>query len=139
MYELIVGDDATGDLEQLIETNRSAALRIIALLEDLQDNQDLMDRLTQDGYGGTPWTPIRGAVVSIKKWVSAQKLGMNLWRMRDFELSKRGQEYRVIYAFNPSTSQYYVLAVVERAFNYDEQHPVTQRIFSACRQLEDQW
>lgn len=139
MYELIVGDDAADDLEQLLKTNRTAAVRVIALLENLQDDQDLMDRLTQEGYGGSPWKPTRGAVINIGSWVMAQRLGMNLWRMRDFELSRQGHEYRVIYAFNPTTHQYYVLAVVERAFNYDEQHPVTQRIFSAYRQLDDQW
>lgn len=140
MYELIVGDDASGDLEELLLTNRVAAVRIIALLEELADNQDLLDRLTQEGYGGkNPWKPPPGAVINIGKWVAAQKLGLNLWRMRDFELSRHGHEYRIIYAYNSKTDQYYVLAVVERAFNYEEQHPVTQRIFSACRQLDDQW
>lgn len=139
MYELIVGDDAATDIEALLDTAPAVALRIVALLEDLADDQDLLDRLSQDGYGGSPKKPIRGAVINIGKWISAQQKGLNLWRMRDFELSKQGHEYRVIYAFNPTKNQYFVLAVVEREFNYDEQHPVTKRVYAAYKALEDQW
>lgn len=140
MYELIVSDDATADLERILRKNRVVALRIIALLEQLSCDQDLLDRLTQDGYGGSPKHPIRGAVINIGKWISAQRKGLNLWRMRDFELSRKGHEYRIIYAFNPSKDQYLVLAVVEREFDYDESHPITQRVYAAYNKLDDdQW
>ncbi len=140
MYELIVSDDAAGDLERLLLEKRTVAIRIIALLEQLSCDQDLLDRLTQDGYGGSPKRPVRGAVINIGKWISAQKKGLNLWRMRDFELSRQGHEYRVIYAYNPSKEQYLVLAVVERDFDYDESHSITQRIFATYNRLDDdQW
>lgn len=140
MYELITSDEATVDIEEILSESEDAGLRIFALIEQLETDQDLLDRLCQDGYGGKPWSPAQGAVVNIGQWVMAQRRGMNIWRMRDFELTKMGYEYRLIYAFNPKESQYIILAIAKRDFNYHESHPITQRIFAAYKRLEsEQW
>jgi hypothetical protein len=140
VYELITSDEAVADIEEILVEAEEAGLRIFALLEQLETDQDLLDRLCQDGYGGSPKRPVRGAIINIGKWVMAQRKGMNLWRMRDFELSKMGFEYRIIYAFNPRDSQYVILAIAKREFDYEESHPITQRVFAAYSRIEsEQW
>ncbi|MBP5948221.1 MULTISPECIES: hypothetical protein [unclassified Pseudomonas] len=136
MYELIVGDDATGDLEEILEENAPAAYRLGVFLQELGCDQDLLEKLSWDQYGGKPHLPELGATFSVSKVYSLYRTGKNIWRLRDFELSKEGFEYRIIYAYIPSKDLYFVLAVVERAFNYDPNHPVTQRVLDAYKQLE---
>lgn len=140
MYELIIGDDATLDLEELLSAQPVAAYRLIALLDELAGSQDLLEKLSWDQYGGKPHAPKDDAKLSVAKWIMPYRKGMNIWRLRDFELSRQGFEYRIIYAYIPSKDLYFVLAVVERAFNYEPEHPVTQRVFDAYQKLEaDGW
>lgn len=136
MYELIVGDDATDDLGKILEADPPAAYRLGVFLQELECNQDLLERLSWDGYGGKPHSSDKGATFSVSKVYSLYRTGKNIWRLRDFELSREGFEYRIIYAFIPSKDLYFVLAVVERAFDYDPNHPVTHRVLDAYRKLE---
>ena len=140
MYELIVGDEATQDVEDILVAEPVAGYRIIAMLEEISGSQEILERLSWDGYGGKPHAPEDDATLSVAKWIGPYRKGKNIWRLRDFELSKLGHEYRIIYAFIPSKDLYYVLAVVERAFNYDSTHPITQRVFATYDSLEaDGW
>lgn len=61
---------------------------------------------------------------------------MNLWRVRDFELSKKGLEYRIIYAYFPDKSTYVVLAVVEKGFDYEPSHSISRRVFNTYAAVE---
>lgn len=140
MYELIVGDEATQDLERILLEKPLAGYRLAVLFEEISGSQQLMEKLSWDRYGGKPHAPENGAVLSVAKWLGPYRRGKNIWRLRDFELSGLGHEYRIIYAYIPSKDLYYVLAIVERAFNYDSEHPISQRIFSAYDRLEaDGW
>ncbi|MFZ5936615.1 hypothetical protein ACOKS3_17510 [Pseudomonas sp. HS6-2] len=127
-------------MEVILEKEPAAGYRLVALLEEIAGSQDLMEKLSWDHYGGQPHAPEQGASMSVAKWLNLYRKGLNIWRLRDFELSRLGHEYRVIYAFIPAKDLYFVLAVVERAFNYDPSHPVTQRVYSAYKRLEaDGW
>lgn len=143
MYELIIHDDATADLREIAELNRPAAIRLGRFLQELRNDQDLLDRLTQNGFGGRPNAPRpKEAKFNTGFWVAAQNQGMNLWRLRHFEVL----DYRVIYAFlAPET--YIVLGIAEKAehdnpdderFNYELDHPIAIRIKKAYRALEDE-
>lgn len=140
MYELIVGDEATEDLEDLLVEKPVAGYRLATLLEEMSGSQDLLEKLSWDHYGGKPHAPEKGAILSVAKWLGPYRNGKNIWRLRDFELSRLGHEYRLIYAYIPAKDLYYVLAIVERAFNYDSAHPISQRVFAAYDRLEaDGW
>jgi len=140
LYELIVGDDASDDLEKILAINPTAAYRLAVLLQELEGSQELLEKLSWDQYGGKPHLPEVGATFSVSKIYSLYRRGKNIWRLRDFELSRDGFEYRIIYAYIASKDLYFVLAVVERAFDYDPKHPVTQRVLDAYQKLEaDGW
>ena len=147
MYELIIHDSASDDLEAIIATDEDAGLKIFRLIEELQDDQDLLDRLSQRDYGGRPSSPKpRNAFFNTRMWGKAQDAKMNLWRLRFFDREVSG--YRLIYAFYPQ-STYIVLAIAKKAevenlndenFDYELSHPTSKRIRKDYEKLaEDFW
>lgn len=146
MYELIIHDDATDDLRGILGKNRPTGLKLAKFLEQLRCDQDLLDRLTQNDFGGSPSRPRpKTAKFNTGFWIAAQDQGMNLWRLRSFDVD--ALDYRIIYAFFP-TETYIVLAVAEKAqhgnpdderFDYELSHPISLRIEHAYRRLEDEY
>lgn len=145
MYEFIIHDDATGDLREILVANRAAGVRMAAFLNQLRADQDLLDRLSQSDYGGSPARPRpKSATFNVGVWVAAQQKGMNLWRLRCFTDEILG--YRLIYAFLPTTDQYVLLAIAEKAditdkdderFDYELKHEIAVRITNSYRDLVD--
>lgn len=144
VYELIVHDDAADDLEGILQQDVDAGTSIAALLEQLMSDQDLLDRLTQDGFGGSLAHPVpRGAKFNIKKWGAAQQRGLNLWRMRAFD--SVCDQYRIVYAFNPETTCYCVLGIGKKAikandiseFDYELDAKLSTRIRATYQRILD--
>lgn len=130
MIALFVHDDAMADLETLWETEPQVAGRILALLEQLEGDPDLLDRLTQHDYGA-----YHSADFHVSKWHEQWRKGRDLWRLKVWDLEESGLRYRVIYAFEPGKLHYHVLAIVPREFNYDANHPISRRILHAYEAL----
>lgn len=126
MYKLFVHEDAEADLEQLWTDCPTAAADIQVFLEEAPGDQDLLDRLTQHGFGERDRDDI-----NVSKWLEQWKKGNDLWRVKIWSLERQGLRYRIIYAFVPKKRHYYVLAVTPRDFNYDGNHEITQRILRA--------
>lgn len=137
MYELTTHNDLISDVNRLMAINPKVVYRLRELILQLQADDDLLDRLLQNGYGGTLRRPARHAVFNVKVWVGAQNCDLNLWRLRDFSLAKAGFEYRIIYAVFPKAEQIIVLALVEKEFDYDLAHPISRRIISSYRGLTE--
>lgn len=130
MYRLFVHQDAEGDLEQLWASEPDVAARIVVLLEECEGSQDLLDRLTQHGFGAAGIDDI-----NVSRWQERWQKGDNLWRVKVWDLEQQGLRYRIIYAFIPQKRHYHVLAVAPRSFNYDPRHPLYERILRAYEEL----
>lgn len=127
---LYVHDDAVADLKSLWKREPQAATRIAVFLEELKGDQDLLDRLTQHGYGTHGYADFH-----ISKWVEHWKKGRDLWRLKLWDLEDKGLKYRIVYAFIPNLQHYHVLAIAPREFDYDTNHPISQRILRAYENL----
>lgn len=130
MIALFVHDDAAADLEGLWEEEPRAAAQISALLEELAGNADLLDRLTQHDYGAG-----HVGAFHVSKWQAQWRKGHDLWRLKMWDLEDKGLRYRVVYAFEPKKQHYHVLAIAPREFDYDANHPISQRILRAYKEL----
>lgn len=130
MYRLYVHRDAVGDLNRLWQTSETAAARIVVLLEELQGNQDLLDRLTQHDFGVD-----RSETFHVSKWFEHWNKGKDLWRLKLWDLEAAELRYRVVYAYAPGIRQYNVLAIAPRSFGYEKNHPLTRRILRAYANL----
>lgn len=130
MASLHTHNDATDDLEELWDEEPQAAARITAFLEELESNQDLLDRLTQHNFGAYHLEDFH-----VSKWFEHWNKGQDIWRLKIWDLEDVGLKYRIIYAFLPNNHQHHVLAIVHRDFDYETDHPITQRILEAYQQL----
>lgn len=126
MFSLQVHDDAEADLEALFRRSPRVASRILVLLEEVEADQDLLDRLTQQDFGQD-----RATEFQVSRWIRQWNKGKNLWRLKVWDLEDKGIRYRVVYAFVPQRRQYHVLGIVPRSFNYEDDHPLTLRILAA--------
>ena len=89
-----------------------AAAAILASLEQIKADPDLIDKLTThgDNYFGVQR-------LGVKRWESVRRVG-NLWRFRLFDTP--ATSYRVVYGYHVQYRQVCVLAVVRREeFDYD--------------------
>lgn len=130
LIRLFVHVDAETDLEKLWAVAPKAAARIGVLLEELKGNQDLLDRLTQHDFGDH-----RSADFHVSKWLDLWNKGKDLWRLKVWDLEDKGLRYRVVYAYLPGKSQYHVLGIVSREFDYDPRHELSRRIIAAYENL----
>jgi len=130
VFRLFVHDDAERDLEKLWDEAPETAARIGVLLQELEGNQDLLDRLTQHDFGN-----YRTAEFHVSKWLNQWNKGRDLWRLKVWDLEDKGLQYRIVYAFVPGKSQYHVLGIVSRDFDYDSSHPLSRRIIAAYQNL----
>lgn len=137
MPELIPHNDIVADIERLKAVDMRIVYRVRELINQLRADEMLLDDLLRDGFGGTPARPAKGAIFNVRAWCTAQQKELNLWRIRDFSLSRMGFEYRIVYGVFPQTEQIFILGIVERDFDYELSHPISRRIVAAYRAIED--
>ena len=130
MLKIYIHDDAKQDLSKLWDKDPGATGRILAFLEQLEGDADLLDRLTQHDFGVSGTHDFH-----ISKWYQQWNRGKDLWRLKLWDLEDKGLRYRIIYAFIPRQKNYHILAIAPREFNYDPEHPITKRILSAYEGL----
>lgn len=103
---------------------------IVAVLQELKGNQDLLDALTVKGFGLAHDAPFH-----VDAWMAQQQKDRNLWRLKIWNLEDFGIQYRVVYALDPRISRYYILAVLHRGFDYDEGHPRVKKLLATYDRL----
>ncbi len=130
MFRISLHDDARRDLENLWSEAPTAAARITVLLEELEANPDLQDRLTQQDFGA-----YESADFHVSKWFAQWNNGKDLWRLKVWDLENQRLRYRVVYALMRGRLDYCVLGIVPRTFNYDNNHELTRRILAAHQEL----
>ena len=130
MPRLLIHRDAQDDLAQLAQSERQLAARLIALLQELQADREILDMLTVHDFGACGREPFH-----VSRWLELWHVGKDIWRLKFWELEHQGLPYRVVYALKRGTGDHHVLAVVHRDFNYEPDHPITQRILRTYADL----
>lgn len=127
MQSLTIHPDARSDLEDLWKVSRKAWARIVALLEQIKADPQLLDALTDHDFGAGKDQPF-----TVSRIESQWHKGKDLWRLKIWDLEAQRLPYRVIYAYEVRRQRYHVLGVIHRrGFNYEPHHPFIQRILRA--------
>lgn len=130
MPTLSIHPDAAADIRQLMATDKFAAGKVVALLQQAKADPAIIDSLLDHDFGAD-----HAAAYHISKWFEFWNVGYNLWRLKIWMEPKGSLRYRIVYAYEPRTLQYHVLAVVHRDFDYKRDHEITSRILKAYKDL----
>ncbi|MEF8720202.1 MAG: hypothetical protein V5B35_11130 [Candidatus Accumulibacter necessarius] len=122
--------DAAQDLRDLMVADPGPAGKIAAFLEQAKRDPKIIDSLLDHEFGKD-----RSESYNVSKWLEFWKTGFNLWRLKFWTCPKGSLKYRVVYAYQPSSRHYHILAIVHRDFNYEDDHEATQRVLAAYRSL----
>lgn len=123
---LLLHPDAADDLRALMVSNPAVAAKIATFLQQAKNDPKIIDSLLDHNFGDT-----RGEPYHVSKWLAFWNTGFNLWRVKLWSFPKGSLSYRIVYAYQPSTQHYHVLAIINRDFDYDPNHAITQRILKA--------
>jgi len=127
---LTIHPDAADDLRQLMANDRFAAGKVTALLQQAKRDPKIIDSLLDHDFGAD-----HSATYHVSKWYEFWNVGFNIWRLKIWTAPKGSLVYRIVYAYEPKSLQYYVLAVVHRDFDYKRDHEITSRILKAYKDL----
>lgn len=127
---LTLHPDAANDLRRLTESDRFAAGKVAALLQQAKHDPKIIDTLLDHEFGAG-----HSAGYHVSKWFEFWNVGYNLWRLKIWIEPSGSLRYRIVYAYEPKTLQYHVLAIVHRDFDYKTDHEITRRILKAYREL----
>ncbi|MDR2209174.1 MAG: hypothetical protein LBE22_09425 [Azoarcus sp.] len=126
---------AREDIEFIRTENSKAAATILALLEQIEADRAVADKLTTHGdnfFGKQK--------VNVKQWESPGKK-TNLWRLR--VLDTPATSYRIVYGYQYKVYPYriHILAVVKKGedqeeFDYDTTSEKGRRIISDWKSLQ---
>lgn len=126
--------NAEDDLRKLRATNMPAAAAVMVALEQIEADPKAIDKLTTHGDDPTVGKddPVR---LGIKRWETAKRLSVLLWRFRIFDTP--ATVYRVVYGYHWQTKQICILAVVQKeAFDYDNlESDIAKRILDDWRAI----
>lgn len=128
---LSVHKDAENDLDALYDSDEDSAATIDVFLDEASRSQEILDRFTSNdfrSYGSTH-------DFDVTRW-KALWAKYALWRLRLFDVPGAAANCRIIYTFHSVERRYYVLGIVPRDFDYDQSHPITQRIINAYQELD---
>ncbi len=130
IQSLTLHPDAVADLRQLMVTDKFAAGKVLALLQQAKSDPKIIDSLLDHGFGDN-----HQASYHVSKWFAFWNAGYNIWRLKLWMEPNGSLRYRIVYAYEPKTLQFHVLAIVHRDFNYETDHEITQRIRKAYNEL----
>lgn len=135
MYRLVVHDDAYQDLDEIQAKDEATAGILEIFLETIASDQRQLDNLTVHEYGAHRSKPYH-----VSRWQAYWRdrvPPIDLWRVKLWSLEHHGTMYRIVYHYKRApASQYTVLAVLPREFDYDPAHPRTKRLLAVCDGLE---
>ena len=114
---------AKEDLDRLWRGNRGAAAKVVAVLQEMQADPNLVEKLTRHGD-----SVVGAAHLNVKRWQKAKPVG-SLWRFRI--LDSPATSHRVVYGYHYQTRQLCVLAVVHKdEFDYELNSDLSRRILA---------
>jgi len=113
-----------------METDKFAAGKALALLQQAKHDPKIIESLLDHNFGDE-----HTAAYHVSKWLEFWNAGYNIWRLKIWMEPKGSLRYRIVYAYEPQTLQYHVLAIVHRDFDYKRDHEITSRILKAYNDL----
>ncbi|MEV1967024.1 hypothetical protein ABZR56_11200 [Pseudomonas aeruginosa] len=133
MAYLIMHPDAEQDLLRIKRLDQWASARIYALLEQLDSDEDLLDRLSQHGFEKD-----KPHQFNVSRWEEACRNGRYLYRIKVWDPNDHVLPYRIVYAriLVEDSEEFHILAIAAREWDYDVESILSKRIFRAYEDIQ---
>ena len=128
--KLTILDEALEDLNDIALRSADDKYFILSILEDIENDPRAAARLLDEGA----W-PIGSDLVDVMPFRFFFRKGYDVWRMKIYELGEDLLPYRLIYAYDYRLREIYILAVMHRRVDYQNDPKFTARIRAACLAL----
>lgn len=117
MPRIVVTQDFDDEMDALDGTQPDVVDAAELLLESLDENRDLLERLHQ------PTTyPLHTPAFEVKRFGMAQKAGYNIFILKFQDLDGFATNHRILLGYHAQRDTYYVLAITDRDYSYDHHH-----------------
>lgn len=132
MGALVIQPRAQEDIMALSCVDAASIACVLSLFRQLEADPAKFSQLLLNGYGS-----FKTDGFNVRKWVTAQDTGRDLWRLKHLGLEREGRFYRVLYCMSRDLKCAHVLAVVRvydpnAEFDYDDPtNPIVRRVFDA--------
>ncbi len=118
MPQILLCKEADDELDELYDTDEDAAAMFDLLIEELSQDQRMLDRLCVPANHYKYAPPF-----DVGLFIEARKLGKNIYRVKVRRDDGSLVPWRMFLGFHAQKDTYYVLAVTDREFSYDTNHP----------------
>lgn len=120
---------AQSDIERALKEDRASAVKVLAIIQQIEADPDLQGRLLDREYSEE--------CLAFMRWVEQYRQGNDLYRIKGWDPDDSQLiPYRIIYAYYPQQQNYVLLGIVPRGeFNYEQSNCYTQRILRDYQEL----
>ncbi|WP_322997163.1 type II toxin-antitoxin system RelE/ParE family toxin [Castellaniella sp.] len=131
MNKLLLHKEVKKDLEEIHLLDSIASVRIVAFMQQVINDPDILKKLTTHCYRNYDET------LDVKKWISMHEAGCPVWRLRFTDFAYRNPDYRIFYVISEDPLVIHIIAICKREdINYDDpNHPVCRRVARCCAEL----
>lgn len=130
MAGFIVEAAADADLDELFEIDEDAAATVLAVLEEIDANDRLQERLFRHGHRN-----VANPTFEVKEISSLFKHDYVVFRLKFWDENGHVIPYRALYAYDGRTETYHVLGILHREHAYDHSHPKLKRLLADYESL----
>lgn len=130
MPTIYITDNAEKDLDLLYDKDIDEWAEIRVALEEISDSSYLMNHLSDQTYRNISEPSFESG-----PFYALYRAGKNIFRIKCWDYKGALLSHRIIYAHHPTEDKYYVLAIIDRSFNYDTSHPTVSRVCSDYERL----
>lgn len=117
MPRIVVTQDFDDEMDALDSTQPDVVDAAELLLESLDENRDLLERLHQPNT-----YPLHTPVFEVKRFGTAQKAGYNIFILKFQDLGGHLADHRILLGFHAQRDTFYALAITDRDYSYDHHH-----------------
>jgi hypothetical protein len=124
--------EAIDDIRQIMLTSKKHAASILALLDEIRQSPILVGALL-DGHKDTRRGD--GSVFNVTQFRDVYRRGYDIWRIKFWDTSQRLCPYRILYAYDIHSHDFFVLAVMHRSVEYERDQDFVSRLKKTYHRL----
>ncbi|ODA00620.1 hypothetical protein A7P25_22065 [Achromobacter xylosoxidans] len=132
MTKVHLDQDAADDLRLLRSTDPKGSLGVLAFVQELVSSPNIAYRLLDKG---TDFVWGKEGSFNVTPFSHLYRRGYDIWRIK-FKVTPGIQSrYRILYAYDTYSQDFYILAIMARDVNYEQDSAFVERLKQAYNRI----